>query len=139
MKQVKASIKSYFTKYFDYRSGTGKTEYFLLVCFGLTLLTFAETVAKLLGAPQPVMFAVDIALLLPLITLSARRLNDGGKNWIFAFALMLPSPFNLILIGYLLVLKGRDNRTFGNTYSYATYGMLAAYGVLRVLGYLLYL
>ena len=139
MNEVKQALKNYFINFANYRGTTGKNEYFFSVCFGLTLLSFVEFVLKLLGAGSTVFFVVDTLLLIPMLTLCARRLNDADKNWLFAFAIMLPSPFNLILIGYLLVVRGKKVEHYGSTFSYATYALLASYGIIRVLSYMLYL
>ena len=133
MKEIQAAIKNYFVNFSNYRGITGKKEYFFSVCFGLTLLTLAELFLKFIGAGAEVFFVVDALLLIPLLTLCARRLNDGGKNWIFAFAIMLPSPFNLILIAYLLVIKGKKAESYSSSFTNATYIFLVAYGVLKLI------
>ena len=136
MKEAKQAIKSYFKNFANYRGITGKTEYFFSICFGLAMLGTAELLMAMVGAEAAVFFAVDTLLLIPMLTLCARRLNDAGKNWIFAFTIMLPSPFNLILIGYLLVLKGKKAEHYSTSFNYATYGMLAMYGLVRILKYM---
>lgn len=134
MKEVKGAIKGYFKNFANYRGTTGKTEYFFCVCFGLALLGFVELVFKFLGAGSTVFFVVDTLLLIPMLTLCARRLNDAGKTWIMAFMIMLPSPFNLILIAYLLVIKGKKVEHFSQGFVNATYVMLALYGLFKILG-----
>lgn len=134
MKEIKAAIKNYFVNFANYRGTTGKNEYFFSVCFGLVVLSLAELVLKFFGAGANVFFVADTILLIPMLTLCARRLNDAGKNWLFAFMIMLPSPFNLILIAYLLVIKGRKAEHFSNTFTNATYVMLALYGLLKIVG-----
>ena len=134
MKEIKSTIKSYFINFANYRGTTGKNEYFFSVCFGLAVLSFVELILKFLGVGPNVFFVVDTILLIPMLTLCARRLNDAGKNWLFAFMIMLPSPFNLILIAYLLVIKGRKVEHFSNAFTNATYVMLALYGLLKIVG-----
>ncbi|MBR5251768.1 MAG: DUF805 domain-containing protein [Oscillospiraceae bacterium] len=134
MKEIKTAIKNYFTNFANYRGITGKTEYFFCVCFGLSVLSLAELVMKMVGFGSTAFFVVDTILLIPLLTLCARRLNDANKNWIFAFAIMLPSPFSLILIAYLLVIKGKKVEHFSQTFVNATYAMLVLYGILKVAG-----
>lgn len=134
MKEVKGAIKSYFTNFANYRGTTGKTEFFFSVCFGLAVLSFVELILKFLGVGPNVFFAVDTILLIPMLTLCARRLNDAGKSWFMAFMIMLPSPFNLILIAYLLVIKGKKVEHFSQFFVNATYVMLALYGVLKIIG-----
>lgn len=134
MKEVKGAIKNYFVNFANYRGTTGKTEYFFSVCFGLALLGFAELLLKFLGIGANGFFIVDTILLIPMLTLCARRLNDAGKSWFMAFMIMLPSPFNLILIAYLLVIKGRKVEHYSQNFTNMTYVMLVLYGVLKIIG-----
>ena len=134
MKEIKTAVTNYFVNFANYRGITGKNEYFFSVCFGLALLSSVELLLKFIGFGANAFFVVDTILLIPMLTLCARRLNDAGKNWIFAFAIMLPSPFNLILIAYLLVIKGKKVEHFSNSFTNATYVMLALYGLLKIVG-----
>ena len=134
MNEIKTAAKNYFKNFANYRGTTGKTEYFFCVCLGLSVLGLAELVMNILGLGSTIFFAVDTILLVPLLTLCARRLNDAGKNWLFAFAIMLPSPFSLIIIAYLLVIKGKKVEHYSSAFTNATYILLAVYGLLKIIG-----
>ena len=88
------SIRSCFLKYSDFRGHAGRSEFWWFMLFVLLVGSALTYLSEVAGS------IFLIAVLLPLLAVGSRRLNDTGKSGWWLFYLLVPVA-GLVLLGIL--------------------------------------
>lgn len=89
------AIKLFFKHYADFEGRATKSEYWFVFLF--------QTVVSLATSWIPVIgWLISVALLIPGLSISIRRLHDIGKSWVYYLMGFIPIVGSIILIVYFI-------------------------------------
>ncbi len=97
------AIKLLFTNYANFTGRASKSEYWWGFLFNF-LLSMAANVIPVVGS------LISIAMLIPGLSLSIRRLHDIGKSWVWYLMGLIPLAGFIILIVYYCQDSDGDNQ-----------------------------
>ena len=108
------AIKTCFTKYVDFNGRARRSEYWFFVLFNAIV---SGVFSALYNATDATVFSVlsllfSLAVLLPGLAVTVRRLHDIGKKWTFILLGLIPIAGAIILI----VNCAKDSQPGANEY-----------------------
>jgi uncharacterized membrane protein YhaH (DUF805 family) len=111
-----AAVRSALTQYATFPGRARRSEYWWFVVFN-AIVGVAAAVLDRGSSDGPVSTLSALALLLPTLAVSVRRLHDTDRSgWCLLFAL-IPLIGSIVLIAFLVQDSDRDNR-FGQSPKY---------------------
>lgn len=90
------AIKLFFQNYANFETRSTKTEYWWAFLFNLLVSTLAGRINFSFGHVNVAVSVVSLALLIPGLAISVRRLHDTGKSWTYMLINLIP------LVGWIL-------------------------------------
>lgn len=103
------SIKTCFSKYADFKGRASRSEYWWFMLFYVIVYVALMVLAATLETP---LLAVAIlALFIPILAVSARRLHDTDRSgWMMLIGLI---PLVGLLVIYFMIQEGKEPNRFG--------------------------
>ncbi len=92
------AIKMFFTKYADFNTRSGRSEYWFAILFLVLVNMALSFLIREFGIFGWLSGLWSMIILIPSISLSVRRLHDIGKNGVYLLWVLLP------LAGYIIIL-----------------------------------
>lgn len=100
-----------FKKYADFKTRSGRKEYWMFVLFQLIALSLAVSIDLIIGTQiWFVSFVYLLCTIIPTYAVTTRRFHDIGKSGLLI--ILAHAPYVGFLIGFLLCFKGTkgDNK-----------------------------
>ena len=91
----KTAIKLFFQNYANFETRSTKTEYWWAFLFNLLVSSLTSSIS-FSGGIAVISSVVSVALLIPGLAVTVRRLHDTGKAWTYMFINLIP------LVGWIL-------------------------------------
>ncbi len=104
------AIKLFFQNYANFETRSTKTEYWWAFLFNFLVSSLSNTVRIGAGEINIVASVVSIALLIPGLAISVRRLHDTGKSWTYMLINLIPVVGWILFIIQLCKDSDEDNR-----------------------------
>ncbi len=86
------AVKICFSKYVDFKGRARRSEFWWWFLFTVIVGCVFQMISHTLG------YIVNLALLLPTLAVSVRRLQDLGKEWFWILLLLIPFIGAIILL-----------------------------------------
>ena len=90
------AVKLMFKNYVDFNGRASRSEYWWAFLFNFLVSFFV--VGAISAVIPPIGGACSIALMIPGVALTVRRLHDRGKSWVYLLIGLIP------LVGYILLI-----------------------------------
>lgn len=136
------AVKRFFTKYATFSGRASRSEYWWFMLFNaivVTVLTIAAIVLGIAGAdpatgepgvafilPMILLSVYGLAVILPGISVSVRRLHDGNYSGFMYFLSFIPAVGGLVILIFMLLPSdpagGRFDEYPPQQYGYTPYG-----------------
>ena len=97
------AIKLFFTNYANFNGRASRSEYWFAYLF-IFLVTLVTSWIPVLG------WLISVALLVPNLSITVRRLHDIGKSWVWILMGLIPLAGTIILIVYMCTASVGDNQ-----------------------------
>jgi len=104
-------VKTCFSKYVDFNGRARRSEYWYFFLFNMIITVIAAIIAQATGATI-VSTIVSLALLLPGLAVSVRRLHDIGKKWTWLLISLIPIVGEI----WLIILNCKDSEPGDNQF-----------------------
>lgn len=91
------AVKTCLSKYVDFNGRARRSEYWYFVLFTMIVSIVASTLDKLIGI-NAIAGLASLALLLPELAVTVRRLHDIGKRWTWILMSLIP------VVGWIFML-----------------------------------
>ena len=106
------AVKLFFSNYFYFSGRSTRSEYWWFVVFNIIVAIFLSILAAITKSQLvSILYGLyGLAILIPSITLSARRLHDIGKGFGWIFISLIPLIGWIILIVYTATESGPANQ-----------------------------
>jgi uncharacterized membrane protein YhaH (DUF805 family) len=106
--QFQEAVKTCFNKYADFKGRASRSEFWWFVLFNAIVNLVAGALSNNLGN------VALIALLLPYLAVSVRRLHDIGKKWYWILLGLIPILGQLVLVYFYVQKSMPTANEFGN-------------------------
>ncbi|MCR4923527.1 MAG: DUF805 domain-containing protein [Lachnospiraceae bacterium] len=106
------SIKTCFTKYVDFSGRARRSEFWWFYLFTSLASALAMGIGNAINAPF-ISGLVSLALLLPNLAVTVRRLHDLNKKWVWILIELVPVVGWIILIVMLVKEGTQGDNDFG--------------------------
>jgi len=130
------AFSSFWSNYANFRGRSSRSEYWFwqlwlfIIFFGSGLLAFIPVVNIIVGIASLVFW---LAVVIPNISLSVRRLHDTGRRWYWLLVPFLPTLIAAVFAAILLIQMGSASSSFYSNSSQMYEMLLASFGAYAVI------